>query len=501
MLFRGSAVFICACFVMSLLSEVTSLGEKLGYEGKELATFVKEQMDIERDERAAAREAEKERAEADKERADAEKERIKAEKERIEAEIRLQSLKTGSNENLVPVENLQFSNWQSKLIPKFNESEVVKFFVAFERVAQQLSWEEQLWPIICQSAFTGKAQIAYAALSDEDSKDYSQVKAAVLSAYELVPEAYRQKFRSWQKRNFQTYVEFAKQKEIKFDGWLYSEEVKEFDSLRELVLLEDFKNNLPRDIRAHIEEFGITSLEGAAKAADKYVLSHKGNLVRKGSNTGGTGSGQEDRGSNCLSPKKGGKGLQGIVCYGCGTVGHVKRKCPELARNAKPAMLVNCCRVPSTADLSGQEGKVTRDLKADFGHYVSAGFVGLNSSMKDRRKVMVLRDIGACQSCILESALPANFVLEGSEYVLLGGFPESVSSWPVQNMYIDCPYFSGWCKLAIVKSFPVNGVDIVIGNDLVLEREGTAQAHVMSELDGKVEVCSKPLIPLTRSQS
>ena len=195
---------------MSLLSEVTSLGEKLGYEGKELATFVKEQMDIERDERAAAREADKERAEADKE-------RIKAEKERIEAEIRLQSLKTGSNENLVPVESFQFSNWQSKLIPKFNESEVVKFFVAFERVAQQLSWEEQLWPIICQSAFTGKAQIAYAALSDEDSKDYSQVKAAVLSAYELVPEAYRQKFRSWQKRSFQTYVEFAKQKEIKFE--------------------------------------------------------------------------------------------------------------------------------------------------------------------------------------------------------------------------------------------------------------------------------------------
>ena len=366
-----------------------------------------------------------------------------------------------------------------------------------------MSWDESCWPIICQSAFTGKAQIAYAALSEEDSKDYSKVKAAVLRTYELVPEAYRQKFRSWQKRGIQTFVEFAKQKAIKFDEWLNSEKVTEFESLRELILLEDFKNNLPRDIRTHIEEFGIDSLEGAAKAADKYVLSHKSDFVKKGSHTGGTGKREENKGSSSpSSPKKGGNGVQGVVCYGCGLEGHIKRKCPEVAKNAKPAMLVNCCSVPSAVDLDGQKRDVKQDLRADFGHYVSAGSVGLNADMKGSRRVTVLRDSGACQSCILESSLPDDFAFEGSEYVLLGGFPESVSSWPLHSMYVKCPYFSGLCKLAVVKSFPVNGVDVVIGNDLVLEREGAAQAHkLLSGVVGKVEVCSKPLSPITRSQT
>ena len=127
----------------------------------------------------------------------------------------------------------------------------------------------------------GKAQIAYATLSDEDSKDYSKVKAAILRAYELVPGAYRQKFRSWQKRASQTFVEYAKQKEVRFDEWLKSQEINDFSSLRELMLLEDFKNNLPREIRTHMEEFDILTLEEASKAADKYVLAHKGNFGKK----------------------------------------------------------------------------------------------------------------------------------------------------------------------------------------------------------------------------
>lgn len=45
------------------------------------------------------------------------------------------------------------------------------------------------------------------ALSAEDSFDYDKVEAAVMQAYELVPEAYRQKFRAHRKSAAQTYVE------------------------------------------------------------------------------------------------------------------------------------------------------------------------------------------------------------------------------------------------------------------------------------------------------
>lgn len=46
-------------------------------------------------------------------------------------------------------------------------------------------------------------------LSAADCLSYSKVKSAILKSYELVPEAYQPKFRSWEKGSKQTNVEFA----------------------------------------------------------------------------------------------------------------------------------------------------------------------------------------------------------------------------------------------------------------------------------------------------
>ena len=54
---------------------------------------------------------------------------------------------------------------------------------------------------------------AFEAFSDR-SAHYDKVRKAILKAYELVPEAYRQKFRNARKQDGQTYVEFAREKEV-----------------------------------------------------------------------------------------------------------------------------------------------------------------------------------------------------------------------------------------------------------------------------------------------
>ena len=46
-------------------------------------------------------------------------------------------------------------------------------------------------------------------MSVEECKSYDKVKHAILTAYELVPEAYRQKFRNLKKTDDQSYLEFA----------------------------------------------------------------------------------------------------------------------------------------------------------------------------------------------------------------------------------------------------------------------------------------------------
>jgi hypothetical protein len=48
----------------------------------------------------------------------------------------------------------------------------------------------------------------------ERSSNYEEVKEAILKIYEMVTEAYRQKCRNCRKRDDQTHVDFAREKEL-----------------------------------------------------------------------------------------------------------------------------------------------------------------------------------------------------------------------------------------------------------------------------------------------
>lgn len=80
-----------------------------------------------------------------------------------------------------------------KLVPPFSKSEVDSFFAAFERVATALKWLEEVWALLLQCWLVGRAQEVCASLLATESLDYEVVKAAVLRAFELVPQAYHQK--------------------------------------------------------------------------------------------------------------------------------------------------------------------------------------------------------------------------------------------------------------------------------------------------------------------
>ena len=104
----------------------------------------------------------------------------------------------------------------TRLVPPFQEKEVYKYFLDFEKVAENLKWPKEHWTLLLQSVVIGKAREIYTQLSLEQSSDYDKVKELILKAYELVPEAYRQKFRNCRKENEQTHVEFARTKEQLF---------------------------------------------------------------------------------------------------------------------------------------------------------------------------------------------------------------------------------------------------------------------------------------------
>ena len=92
-------------------------------------------------------------------------------------------------------------------------------------------------------------------MKPEQTSDYQTVKETILKAYELVPEAYRQKFRNFKKEADKTHVEFAREKERLFDRWCMSEKIgTNFNNLKEMILLEEFKNCVHPSIKNYITE-------------------------------------------------------------------------------------------------------------------------------------------------------------------------------------------------------------------------------------------------------
>lgn len=114
-----------------------------------------------------------------------------------------------------------------RLVPKFNEKDPDIFFVLFERLAEARNWSDAERTLLLQCVLTGKAQEVFSALSVKDSGSYPLVKAAILKAKELVPEAYRQRFRSL-KKDKQTHTEFARDLVTHFNRWCAASQVETF---------------------------------------------------------------------------------------------------------------------------------------------------------------------------------------------------------------------------------------------------------------------------------
>ena len=238
------------------------------------------------------REQEKERLEHERLKLEFEKEQER-EKRECEKELKLRELEIMAAEKekdrvmKVKLEQSKLEHFDAskyvKFVPPFIEKDVDKYFLLFEKVAKDLNWPLDKYTILLQSALKGKASETYTALSPEQTSDYQFVKESILKAYQLIPEAFRQKFRNYKKESDKTHVEFGREKERLLDRWCDSEEIKkDYERIRQMFLLEEFKNCVHPAIKNYITEQKASTLSKAAEMADEYFLSHK-HLLQKGS--------------------------------------------------------------------------------------------------------------------------------------------------------------------------------------------------------------------------
>ena len=313
------------------------------------------------------------------------------------------------------------------LVPPFQEKDVDKNFLHFEKVAENLKWPKEHWTLLLQSVVISKAREIYTQLSLEQSSDYDKVKELILKGYELVPEAYRQIFRNCRKENDQTYAEFARTKKQLFDRWCSSKKIgSDYPKLRQLMLVEEFKRCINSDVKSFLDEKEVETLEKAARLADDYTLTHKVSFVSKAnprkqfyppSGTKPSTSFQSGNSNqNAPKPKPSGENkghnlLSQPICNYCKQSGHIVSECPVLKRKRekqeglKPTGLTSLKLTPQSY-FKDQNPVQTKEPDTDsvmeiYEPFLSDGFVSLNSDFPQSTPITILRDTGASQSLIL----------------------------------------------------------------------------------------------------
>ena len=123
-----------------------------------------------------------------------------------------------------------------------------------------------------------------------------------------------------------------------FNRWCHSKEVyQDFEKLKQMVLLEEFKDKVGPDIRSQLDEKKVEKLEKVAVMTDDYALTHKissksGNPRQKryygSGNRVNISRNMEDRKRQGKSTENVGlvgkvEPLKPISCGHCGKPGHI----------------------------------------------------------------------------------------------------------------------------------------------------------------------------------
>ena len=252
--------------------------EDIGFEGKEILEYIKEQQKLDREERAAWREERKRADEAEeKRRADeirfaqieaakeqakieAAKEQAKLEAEKElkikEMELQAQQAQVTASASLAATPPPRNKDAKSPKLPSFidEKDELDSYLLRFERYAENASWEKDTWAIKLSALLTGRAMDVYTRMSDADASDYDKLKKALLTRYNYTEDGYRKRFREATPETEETPDQFVIRLKNYLAKWLElsGSSPQNFDDLVDLIVKEQFINACSEDLAMYL---------------------------------------------------------------------------------------------------------------------------------------------------------------------------------------------------------------------------------------------------------
>ncbi|KAI3366276.1 hypothetical protein L3Q82_009748 [Scortum barcoo] len=321
------------------------------------------------------------------------------------------------------------------LVPVFRESEVESYFATFERIATALHWPPDVWAILLQCKLMGRAQEACSSLSIEDSLVYEKVKAAMLRLYELVPEAYRQRFRNLKRL-----------------------QIRHLQTLQER---KEFKNCVPERTAIYLNEQKAITLQQAASLADEFAPTQDG--VHEAGHVVFYSTEVRQCAScpcSCTCTKR-------KCCFLGHKPGHIISDCQILKRKqATTTKQSKGVGLIKTVTVSTGQSPALKEPDECFKPFIFRAFVSLTGRMEDQHPITVLRDTGRSQSFILSSTLPLGADTCCNSSPVVRGIEMSSVFAPLHRVHIISKLKTGFFQVAVLSCFPISGVDFIMGNDI-----------------------------------
>ena len=233
------------------------------------------------------------------------------------------------------------------LLPSMCDSDALSFFMSYERVMQLNDIDDKsMWVKYLPARLTPKALKVFARLSADDSKDYDEVKRAILTSYKLDAHSYLKQFHSMRRTGNLTYKMHLTNLSETLRYYVDAKNISSFDDLFDAFLMEQFLTSLNPDVREFVlskqpvnaKECAVYAdlsfeVKRAVKAGNTQTntgLQTQGGVHARNTATAGKGQSDQPKPAN-FSGKQFSKGRKPGACYICDEMGHRCEHCPKLA--------------------------------------------------------------------------------------------------------------------------------------------------------------------------
>ncbi|XP_068250718.1 uncharacterized protein [Palaemon carinicauda] len=217
----------------------------------------------------------------------------------------------------------------SPKIPPFDEKidEIDVYMNRFEKLAEYHKWGQNDYGTMLGTLLRGRALIVYCELDPAIARNYQELKAALLKAFQVNPQVYRKKFREGYIETNESFVQYSYRSRQNFDKWLQLADVnKSYDDVCDFMIMDQLLANSSRDLRTFLLERVCENSHEMALAADRHLIAHG---ITKRRNSKFKSDKCSKLGMQPKSDKVGADNLKTLQCHLCKEIGHITLHLPN----------------------------------------------------------------------------------------------------------------------------------------------------------------------------